>query len=140
MSWRDRYVRLQAELDNMRRRWEQRLETETANNRQEILRDMLPLADHLEMALQHGAKLEGEQAKEYLRNIEATSQAFLNTLKRYGVTPIEAQGQPFDPNVHEAIGQIQEGDVPSGNVAQVLQTGYIDGDKLLRPARVLVRE
>ena len=56
------------------------------------------------------------------------------------MTPIEAQGQPFDPNVHEAIGQIQEGDVPSGNVAQVLQTGYIDGDKLLRPARVLVRE
>jgi len=52
-SWRERYVRLQAELDNLRRRWEQRFETDTANARQEILRDMLPLADHLELAIQH---------------------------------------------------------------------------------------
>ena len=140
LSWRERYVRLQAELDNLRRRWEQRFETETANARQEILRDMLPLADHLELALQHGAALEGEQAKEYIRNIGATHQAFLNTLKRYNVTPIEAQGQPFDPNLHEAVGHIAEGDMPSGSVAQVLQTGYMEGEKLLRPARVLVRE
>jgi molecular chaperone GrpE len=135
-------MRLQAELDNLRRRWEQRFESETANARQEILRDMLPLADHLELALQHGAgSNEGdEQAQEYLRNINATYQAFLNTLKRYNVTPIEAQGQPFDPTLHEAVGQVSSGDVPSGHVAQVVQTGYMEGDKLLRPARVLVRE
>jgi molecular chaperone GrpE len=140
ISWRERYIRLQAELENLRRRWEQRFETDTANARQEILRDMLPLADHLEMALQHGLALEGEQAEEYLRNIGATYQAFLNTLKRYGVAPIDVQGQPFDPNLHEAVGQIATGDLPSGHVAQVVQTGYMEGDKLLRPARVLVRE
>jgi molecular chaperone GrpE len=139
LSWRERYIRLQAELDNLRRRWEQRFETDTANARQEILRDMLPLADHLELALQHGAKA-GEEAKEYVDSIKATYQAFLNTLKRYNVTPIDAQGQPFDPNFHEAVGQVSTGDVPSGHVAQVVQTGYMDGDKLLRPARVLVRE
>jgi molecular chaperone GrpE len=139
-SWRERYIRLQAELENLRRRWEQRFETDTANARQEILRDMLPLADHLEMALEHGANLEDEQAKEYLRSISATHQAFLNTLKRYNVTPIEAQGQPFDPNLHEAVGQLSTGDMPSGAVAQVVQAGYMEGDKLLRPARVLVRE
>jgi molecular chaperone GrpE len=140
MSWRERYIRLQSELENLRRRWEQRFESDTANARQEILRDMLPLADHLELALQHGAALQDEQAKEYLRNISATHQAFLITLKRYGVTPIDAQGQPFDPTVHEAIGQIQAGDDRSGHVAQVVQTGYMEGDKLLRPARVLIRE
>ncbi|MCC6457103.1 MAG: nucleotide exchange factor GrpE [Caldilineaceae bacterium] len=140
MSWRERYVRLQAELDNLRRRWEQRFETETTSARQDILRDMLPLADHLEMALEHGAATEDEQAKEYLSNISATLQAFLHTLKRYGVTPIEAQGKPFDPNLHEAVGQVQTGDMPSGHVAHVTQTGYMEGDKLLRPARVLVRE
>lgn len=140
ISWRDRYARLQSELDSLRRRWEQRFATETANSRQEILRDMLPLADHLELAIQHGAALAEEQAEEYMRNIKATYQAFLNTLKRYGVTPIEAQGQPFDPNLHEAVGQIQEGDLPSGAVAQVVQTGYMEGDKLLRPAWVLIRE
>ena len=140
MSWRERYVRLQSELDSLRRRWEQRFATETANSRQEILRDMLPLADHLELAIQHGEALAEDETKEYLRDIQATYQAFLNTLKRYGVTPIEAQGQPFDPNLHEAVGQTQEGDLPSGAVAQVVQTGYMDGDRLLRPARVLVRE
>jgi molecular chaperone GrpE len=144
MSWRERYMRLQAELDNLRRRWEQRFESETANARQEILRDMLPLADHLEMAMQHGAGQTGqdadEQAEEYRRNLNATYQAFLSTLKRYSVTHIEAQDQPFDPNVHEAVGQVSTGDGPSGTVAQVLQTGYMEGDKLLRPARVLVRE
>jgi molecular chaperone GrpE len=144
MSWRERYIRLQAELDSMRRRWEQRFETETANARQEILRDMLPLADHLEMAIQHGAgsadQPAKEQAEEYLRNLNATYQAFLNQLKRYDVTQIDAQGQPFDPNLHEAVGKVTTGDVPSGAVAQVVQTGYMEGDRLLRPARVLVRE
>jgi molecular chaperone GrpE len=139
-SWRERYVRLQAELESLRRRWEQRFETETANARQEILRDMLPLADHLELALQHAANANDGQAKEYVRDLSATQQAFLSTLKRYNVTPIEALGQPFDPNLHEAVGQVAEGDVPSGHVAHVVQTGYLDGDKLLRPARVLVRE
>jgi molecular chaperone GrpE len=139
-SWRERYLRLQSELENLRRRWEQRFETDFANARQEILRDMLPLADHLELALQHGAGLQDEQAKEYIRNISATHQAFLNTLKRYNITPVEAQAQPFDPNLHEAVGQVTTGDMPSGNVAQVLQTGYMDGDKLLRPARVLLKE
>jgi len=139
-SWKDRYTRLQAEVENLRRRWEQRYESDVATARQEILRDMLPLADHLELALQHGVNLEDEQSQEYTRNLRATYQAFLNTLKRYQVTPIEAQGQPFDPNLHEAVGQIANGDIASGNVAQVVQTGYMEGDKLLRPARVLVRE
>jgi molecular chaperone GrpE len=131
-------------LDNLRRRWEQRFETETGNARQDILRDMLPLADHLELALQHGNTVlehaEDEQANEYVRSISATLQAFLSTLKRYQVTPIEALGSKFDPTLHEAVGQIASGDVLSGHIAQVLQTGYMEGDKLLRPARVLVRE
>jgi molecular chaperone GrpE len=143
-SWRERYIRLQAELDNLRRRWEQRFETETANARQEILRDMLPLADHLELALQHGnaALANGENVAtgEYVNSINATLQAFLSSLKRYQVTPIDAQGSLFDPNLHEAVGRIATGDVPSGHVAQVVQTGYMEGDRLLRPARVLVRE
>lgn len=137
-TWRERYMRLQAELDNLRRRWEQRFTVETAEARHAILRDMLPLADHLEMALRHGEILEGDQARDFLRNIEATYQAFFDTLRRYGVEPIAAQGRPFDPNLHEAVGRIQSEAVPSGAVAEVVQTGYLEGDKLLRPARVLV--
>jgi molecular chaperone GrpE len=140
LSWRERYVRLQSEVESLRHRWEQRFEIDSANVRQEILRDMLPLADHLELALQHGLVLQDEQAEEYMRNIGATYQAFLSTLKRYDVTPLAALGEPFDPNRHEAVGQLSTGDMPSGNIAQIVQTGYMEGDKLLRPARVLLRE
>jgi molecular chaperone GrpE len=138
LTWRERYLRLQAELENLRRRWEQRFELETAEARHAILRDMLPLADHLELALRHANGAEGDQVADFVRNIEATRQAFLDTLKRYGVEPIEAQDQPFDPNLHEAVGQVQDDKVEAGSVAQVVQTGYREGEKLLRPAKVLV--
>ncbi len=139
-SWRRRYEQLQAEVDALRKRWELRFETETTAARHAILTDMLPLADHLEMALQHGAELTGEQAQEYVRNIGVTYQAFLATLRTYGVVPLDALGKPFDPNLHEAVGRVQDGETSSGHVAQVIRTGYVEGDRLLRPARVLVRE
>ncbi len=137
-SWRERYIRLQSELDALRKRWEQRAAADAEGARQEILRDMLPLADHLELALQHGAALTGDQAREYVGNIAVTHQAFLATLRRYGVTPMDALGKPFDPALHEAVGQVYVPSLAPGVVAHVVQTGYLDGDKLLRPARVLV--
>jgi molecular chaperone GrpE len=137
-TWRDRYTRLQAELENLRKRWEQRAAADTESARQEILRDMLPLADHLELALQHGKDLPGDQARDYVGNIAVTHQAFLGTLRRYGVTPLDALSQPFDPNLHEAVGEMTDTALPAGVVAHVVQTGYMDGEKLLRPARVLV--
>lgn len=139
-SWRERYLQLQAELESLRKRWEQRFATETASARHSILLDMLPLADHLELAIKHGAAPASELAPDYQRNLEATLQAFLSTLKRYGVTPLDALNQPFDPNQHEALGRVPVAEGISGTVAEVIQTGYVEGDKLLRPARVLVRE
>jgi molecular chaperone GrpE len=137
-SWRERYMRLQAEVENLRRRWEQRYTTELAEARHAILRDMLPLADHLELAMRHSEMVEGEQAQDFVSNIATTRQAFLETLRRYGVEPIGAEGQTFDPNLHEAVGQVHDANVPEGAIAQVVQTGYRAGDKLVRPARVLV--
>lgn len=138
LSWRERYLRLQAELDTLRRRWEQRFANETATARQDILRDMLPLADHLELALRHGEALTGNQARDYVRNIEVIHQAFLATLRRYEVTVIDAKGKPFDPTLHEAVGTVNDPNVPDDHVVEVVQTGYMDGENLLRPARVLV--
>lgn len=141
-EWQERYLRLQAEMENLRRRFEQRAATESAEARRAILRDMLPLADHLELALQHGSALEGEAAKGFVGSIEATYRAFLETLRRYGVAPIEAEGTPFDPALHEAVGMIPLANAPAGtqaeHVAHVVQRGYLDGETLLRPARVLV--
>ena len=154
-EWQERFVRLQADMDNLRKRWEQRSSAEVREERNRILLDMLPLADHLELALQHaealapetqsvlaaGAEGQGAAARAnqpFIDDIQATLSAFLHTLKRYDVTPIAAAGQLFDPNLHEAVGRDANSDLPHDHVVHVLQTGYMDGDKLLRPARVLL--
>ncbi len=137
-SWQERYVRLQAELENLRRRLEQRAATETADNRRRILADMLPLADHLDLALQHQPAKEDVQVANFIGNIDVTRRAFLETLRRYGVERVDPLNEQFDPSRHEAIGQMATPDVPADHVAQVVQAGYAEGDRLLRPARVLV--
>ena len=147
-SWQERYIRQQAEMDNLRKRWENRSADKVREERNRIILDMLPLADHLEMALQHSPQNQKADAAQgslqqgtdeaFIGNIRATQSAFLSTLHRYDVEPIKALGQPFDPMSHEAVGQTESPSVPADHVAQVLQTGYRDGEKLLRPARVLV--
>ncbi len=139
-SWRERYMRLQAELDNLRQRLEQRSEARVASKRDDILRDMLPLADHLDLALQHVETLDepSDDLRNFVGNIEATRSAFLETLRRYGIERMNAHATPFDPNLHEALSTVASESVPADHVAQVVQAGYVNGEQLLRPARVLV--
>lgn len=141
-EWEDRFLRLQAETENYRRRLEQRYAQEANEQRNQILRDMLPLADHLEMALKHAGDDSGgdstQTAQSLRQSLDATLRAFLDTLKRYGVERMDAGSEPFDPNWHEAMGHVPSDSVPEDHVVEVLQTGYLAGDKLLRPARVLV--
>lgn len=136
-DWQEKFQRLQADTENMRKRWDARFADEVASARHRILLDMLPLADHLDLALAHAGQAESADA-DFVRNIAATRQAFLDTLQRYGVRPIGAVGEPFDPSQHEAIGQIETADAPADHVAQVVQAGYAEADRLIRPARVLV--
>ncbi len=138
-AWRERYLRLQAELDTYRRRLEERSQAQIAEQQEQVLQDMLSLADHLEMALQHLEQVPDTPALEsYRANLEATLRAFLETLRRYGVEPLSPQGEPFDPTLHEAVGQVTSDRVPPDHVARVVRTGYRIHDRLLRPARVLI--
>jgi molecular chaperone GrpE len=139
-GWQERYTRLQAEVDTLRRRWEQRAVDDTAEARRAMLRDMLPLADHLEMALSHRDALDGEAGRAFAASIETTLKAFLDSLRRYGVEVQDPLGKPFDPAQHEAVGQVVVDETPPGHVAYVVQNGYTEGDRLLRPARVLVSQ
>ncbi|MCB0104414.1 MAG: nucleotide exchange factor GrpE [Caldilineaceae bacterium] len=137
-NWQEKYEALQQEVENLRKRWEQRYAQSVAEARNQILLDMLPLADHLDLALQHASTIENEAIKAFAENIESTQRAFMDTLRRYGVERLDALGKPFDPNLHEAIGHVAMADVPVNHVAQVVQRGYMDGERLLRPARVVV--
>lgn len=142
-EWQERYLRLQAETENYRRRLEQRSAAEVTQQRNQILEDMLALADHLEMALQHMDRpTDGAEstavATNFRQNLEATQRAFLETLKKYGVQPMASMGEPFDPQLHEALGRISHAEIPEDHVAAVVRTGYLVDDQLLRPARVMV--
>ncbi|HVV86120.1 MAG TPA: nucleotide exchange factor GrpE [Kofleriaceae bacterium] len=131
-AW-DKYVRAVADLENFRRRSKRDLDDAKADARTRVLKEMLPVIDNLERAVAHatddgGAVLEG---------VRLVLRQFATALERCEVTPVEAEGKPFDPNLHEAIGQ-QESDAPAGTVISVLQKGYRLTDRLLRPAMVVV--
>lgn len=135
-DWRDRYLRLAADLENTKKRLE-RIHSDRALTAQErLLRDLLPLADNLERALAHATP--AERPSSLYSGIELTLKEFLATLKKHGVRRIEALGEPFDPELHEAIGSSSHPTLSPGTVMHVELPGYTFNGRLLRPARVLV--
>ncbi len=135
-EWQDKYTRLYAELENSKKRLARLYANQAEQDKEHLLRDMLPLADNLERALTNAS---GDEAEAGLRQgVALTLKAFVDALAKHGVRPIQAQGQPFDPELHEAAGAVHHPALPPGTVVRVEQKGYTVGDKLLRPARVLV--
>ncbi|MCD6289137.1 MAG: nucleotide exchange factor GrpE [Anaerolineae bacterium] len=133
-EWKDRYLRAQAELDNTRKRIERRYADEAEREKENILRAMLPLADNLEAALRHANGAD----RALQEGVALTLKLFRDTLASFGVKPIETRDQPFDPNLHEAVGVEKTSEVEPGTVVAEEQTGYTYRDRLLRPARVRV--
>jgi molecular chaperone GrpE len=132
----DSYLRLAADFDNYRKRVarEQVELTRRANER--ILNELLPVLDDLERALEAAAEHEEAKLEEGVRLVH---RSLLALVQRHGLSEIETEGA-FDPHVHEALlAQPGEG-AEEGSVLQVLQKGYRLGDKVLRPARVIVAE
>lgn len=133
-EWQEKYTRLYADRVNERKRIEKQYAQQTAHQHAQLLRDMLPTADNLARALEHS---EGNDTG-LVEGVKLTMKAFAATLAQNGVTPIEVEGKRFDPTWHEAIGAIPHPTLPPGTIIRVEETGYRLGDKLLRPARVLV--
>jgi molecular chaperone GrpE len=137
-NW-DRYLRAAADLENTRKRQKRELEDAKFDTKNKVLKEMLPVVDNLERAIEHAnVGGDGDSAlKPIVEGVQLVLRQFMTAFERLDVTPIDAMGQPFDPNLHEAISQ-QESDQPPGTVIQVLQRGYRAGDRLLRPALVVV--
>lgn len=132
---RDRYARLQAEWDNYRKRTAAEREAERVRASESLVKDLLPVLDDLERALQH-AKDTGEGGS-LTEGVEAIQTKFLQILGKHKVEQIEAQGEPFDVNLHQAVSTAEDDSVPEETVVQVFQQGYMMGDKVLRPAMVV---
>jgi molecular chaperone GrpE len=131
---RDRHLRLAAEYDNFRKRSAREWQEHRGRAASEVLREMLELADNLERAL----VAPGEDAAAIRKGIELIAQQLQAKLRRFGVEPIEAQGQEFDPTRHEAVLAVDSEAVQSHHVVDVVQRGYTLNGEVLRPARVTV--
>ena len=101
-----------------------------------LIKELLPVVDNLERALEHGRQAEAPEA--FLEGIDLVHQGFLKALARFGVTPLDSVGQPFDPAFHNAVMQEEAPEVPDCTVLKELQKGYLMHQRLLRPAMVVV--
>lgn len=136
---KDRYLRLAAEYDNFRRRnLKERQDLHNYAN-ESLVKELLPAVDNLERAVVHGRKEEQRaDSDNLLQGIELTYRSLVQILGRFGVVEIEAEGKPFDPQVHEAVRRVATNEHPPGTVLEVYQKGYLLKDRLLRPAMVAV--
>lgn len=133
----DKFVRLYAEFDNYRKRVAREKAELVRYGNEELLRELLPVLDNLERALEH-AKRDPSNPQAILEGVELILEQLRGLLKRFGVEPIAALGEKFDPLRHEAVGEEEREDVEPGEVVQEVLRGYMLNDRLLRPAKVIV--
>jgi molecular chaperone GrpE len=133
-NW-DRYLRSAADLENLRKRNKRELEDARYEAKTKTLKEMLPVVDNLERAIEHASK--DGVSNPIVEGVQLVLRQFQTAFERLDVVGVEAENKPFDPNLHEAISQ-QESDAPPGTIVQVLQRGYKIGERLLRPALVVV--
>jgi molecular chaperone GrpE len=134
---KERLLRTLAEMENLRRRTEREVADARTYAVTNFARDMLTVADNIRRALENTPPGTAEgPAKALLEGIELTERDLLKTLERHGVKRVEPQGQKFDPNMHQAMFEVPNDELPTGTVTQVIQTGYAIGDRVLRPALV----
>ncbi len=137
-DWEDRYLRAAAEFSNARRRAEVRADSEIRASRERLLNSIIPVVDDFERAFQLVPADETDST--WVNGFTLIQRKLQGTLLREGVTVIEAEGQPFDPSLHQAV-MVEEVDgAESDTVTEVLQQGYMLDDRVLRPAMVKVAQ
>lgn len=134
----NRHLRLRADYDNLNRRSRLDREASEKYRSQKLLTDLLPALDNFERALQ--VEITSEDAQALYKGIEMVYRTLVEATEREGLQVIPAVGQPFDPNVHQAVMQEQSSEVEQGAVVRELQKGYLLKDRVLRPAMVSVNE
>ncbi len=138
----DRMLRTLAEMENLRKRTQREVADARVYGISGFARDVLDIADNLQRALD-AVPIEAREAadlglKALIEGVELTERSLHKTLEKNGVQKIEPLGEKFDPNFHQAMYEVPDSTVPSGTVVQVVQAGYMIGERILRPALVAV--
>jgi len=141
-EYKDRLLRTLAEMENLRKRTEREVADARLYGIASFAREVLAVADNMHRALSAvGPELrEGgdAQVKVLIEGVELTERELLKALEKSGVKKFSPQGEKFDPNLHQAMFELETTEGPPGYVAQVIQAGYMIGDRVLRPAMVAV--
>ena len=131
---KDQLLRLRADFDNYRKRTARETERTRKMAAEDLIRDLLPVLDNLDRALAHAS----DPSEGLAQGVEMVFKQLSDVLAARGVEAIPAVGEPFDPNVHEALSQQPSPDLPAHTVMTEWQRGYRIGDNVLRPAKVVV--
>lgn len=135
---KDRLIRLQADFDNLRKRALKERQEAHQYGHENLVKDLLGTVDNLDRAIEHASQSDGGDFQSMLQGVELVRRELLGALAKHGVNEVQAEEVAFDPNVHEAMAQVENDSVPPGTVIEVLQKGYQLRDRLIRPARVVV--
>ncbi|HAO19413.1 MAG: nucleotide exchange factor GrpE [Desulfobacteraceae bacterium IS3] len=133
----ERMLRISAEFENYKKRSAREMDSFRKFANESILKDLLPVVDNLERAISSSAAAQGADQC-ITEGVDLTLKEILRVLARYGVNPVEAQGKPFDPGIHEAVMQQESEEVPENTVLTEFQRGYTLHERILRPAMVVV--
>lgn len=133
---RDRFLRLQADFDNFRKRVQREKAQWTEQANEDFMTDLVPILDHFEIGMETAARGQAEPA--VVEGFRMVFDQFLNTLKKFGMEPVDAEGNTFDPHLHEAATYLPSENHPEESVISQIRRGYRLGNKLLRPAQVVV--
>ncbi|MDD4941450.1 MAG: nucleotide exchange factor GrpE [Candidatus Omnitrophica bacterium] len=133
----DRVLRLQADFENVRKRWERERQEFTKFANEELLCDMLNIVDELERSLELSQQ-KNENYQAFLKGVEMILAHIHDLLKKHGVVCMEAQGKCFDPQYHEALMTVEKDDCPEHTIVDEMQKGYMMNDRVLRTAKVQV--
>lgn len=139
-EYKDKLLRTLAEMENLRRRTEREIADARAYGIAAFARDVLSVADNINRALstltEEARGAADAAVKSVLEGVELTERELQKSLEKNGVKQFSPQGEKFDPNKHQAMFEVPTADVPPGHVAQVIQSGYMIGERVLRPALV----
>lgn len=136
-EYRDRWMRLAAEFDNYKKRRSREFDALVQSASENLIRELLPVLDSVARALEHRADGE-EESDGFRQGVTMIMEQFPKVLERRGLSEIDALGRPFDPNYHEALMQMSSDEHAEGLVMGVVDRGYRLGDKVIRPAKVVV--
>lgn len=139
-QFKDKLLRTLADFDNFRKRSRREVDDARRTGRDHLLKELLPVFDNLERAVEHALRAGSSETdwKGLGEGISLVIRQLKDTLGRLGIERIEALGQAFDPALHEALQQLETSEHPPGTVAAEVQAGYREGDRLVRPALVVV--